>query len=248
MIFTVNKEDERKTGVYCITNTINNKIYVGSTSANFRHRFLQYRSGFKRKLDNQPVLYRAFNKYGFDNFKFEVLCICSKEDCIKMEQFYIDKGVDYNCCLVAGSLLGLKHSKNSKTRTIIRGDHHDAVAVDKYSKTGKFISTYTSITGACEENNIKSKSNIVCSCIGNVYSAGGFRWAYKGEKLNDRPNRLGKHRVALYNDDGFYKEFKSQGDCARYLISVGNTSCGQGNVSNAIKRKIKIYNYNIKNI
>ena len=65
MVFKVEKEHWRKIGVYCITNNINNKIYIGSTTTNFRHRFLQYRSGFIRKLDNQPILYRAFNKYGF---------------------------------------------------------------------------------------------------------------------------------------------------------------------------------------
>ena len=134
MEFKIKKEFWRKTGVYCIKNKINNKFYIGSTSVNFRHRYLQYKSAFKKGIRNQPILYKAFDKYGFENFEFNIICICLKEDCIKMEQLYIDKGTDYNSCLVAGSLLGFKHSENSKTRTITGGRHHCSKPVYKFSK------------------------------------------------------------------------------------------------------------------
>lgn len=94
MEFKIKKEFWRKTGVYCIKNKINNKFYIGSTSVNFRHRYLQYKSAFKKGIRNQPILYKAFDKYGFENFEFNIICICLKEDCIKMEQLYIDKGTD----------------------------------------------------------------------------------------------------------------------------------------------------------
>lgn len=186
MNFNVKIKEERLIGVYKIRNIINNKTYVGSTSTNFRHRYLQYKSGFKRKLDNQPVLYRAFRKYGFDNFEFTILKICKKEECLKIEQIYINKGTDYNTCLVAGSLQGLIHSNNAKTRTVIKGKHHCAVKVNMYSLSGDFIKPFNSLIEAKEFANIKSSSNISECCKGNLFSSGGYRWSYKGEELFNR--------------------------------------------------------------
>lgn len=186
MIFKVKKENWRKTGVYCVTNLINNKIYIGSTSTNFRQRFLQHKSDYKKKKQKIPILHKAFDKYGYRNFAFSIMFICPKKDCIKMEQFYIDKGVDYNACLIAGSLLGFKHSEDSKTRTVIKGKHHCATKVDMYSLNGEFIKSFDSMTDAQECMGIKSKSNISQCCKGKVFSAGGFRWSYHNKELSNR--------------------------------------------------------------
>lgn len=48
MIFNVKEEDCRKIGVYSITNNINNKLYVGSTTTNFKHRYLQYKIDYSK--------------------------------------------------------------------------------------------------------------------------------------------------------------------------------------------------------
>ena len=244
MEFNVEKEDWRKIGVYCITNKINNKFYIGSTTTNFRHRYLQYKSGFLRKLDNQPILYRAFRKYGFENFSFVIMCVTSKENALLMEQFYIDKGTDYNSCLIAGSLQGYIHPPTSKTRTVIKGDHHCAVKVDMYSLKGEFIKSFDSVKEGAEEAKIKSKTNITQCCEGQVFSAGGFRWTKKGQVLNSRPNRLGKCKVALRKGD-FYKEFDSQKEAGFYLISLG-FKANQGRITRSInKTSEKVYGYTI---
>lgn len=187
MEFKVDANNWRKIGVYSITNTINGKIYIGSTTTNFRHRYLQYKSGFLRKLDNQPVLYRAFRKHGFENFTFEVLCITDRENTLEMEQFYINKGTDYNSCLVAGSLSGFKHSKTSKTRTIIGGLHHCAKPVYQFTKDGIFIKKHLSIVDALKSLNKSKKgsSHITQSCVGNSISAFGYRWSFS-DTLDDR--------------------------------------------------------------
>ena len=52
---------------YIITNLINSKCYVGIT-VNTHKRWLDHRHGRGSKL-----LYRAFNKYGIENFLFEVI-------------------------------------------------------------------------------------------------------------------------------------------------------------------------------
>ena len=247
MLFKVEKSNWRKIGVYCITNLINKKIYIGSTTTNFRHRYLQYKSGFIRKLDNQPILYRAFRKYGFENFSFELICITSKENTLVMEQFYIDKGTDYNSCLIAGSLEGFKHPENSKTRTVVGGKHHSSKAVTKYDKKGNFIKTYASIIEACEDNNIKSKSNIIQCCKGKVFTAGGFRWSYRNEKLVSRPNRKGKHKIKVFNESE-ENIFISHKEVVDFFNEKGFKKVKQGAVSNAIRLKNKLYNFKLEKV
>ena len=245
MIFNIKEEDCRKIGVYSITNNINNKLYVGSTTTNFKHRYMQYKSGFLRKLDNQPVLYRAFRKYGFENFTFEILCITDKENALTMEQFYINKGVDYNSCLIAGSLAGFRHPYNSKTRMVRGGEHHCAIGIDMYSLEGEYIKSFDSITDAQESTNIKSKSNISQCCKGKVFSAGGFRFSLKGKNLNNRIKReFGTKKIAL-SKNSFYKEFHSQKECSEYLKRIGYLKCNQGLVSAAYNRNGFTYNYKI---
>jgi hypothetical protein len=164
-----------------------------------------------------------------------------------MEQFYIDKGTDYNSCLIAGSLLGFKHSETSRTRTIIGGLHHSAVKVDKYSIEGVFVQSYDSVTDACIDNGIISKSNIIQCCKGKVFSAGNFRWSFQGIKLIKRPNRLGKHRIKI-SKDNFSKEFNSHGEAVKYFNSIGFDKVKKGAISNAVRLNNKLYNYKIEKI
>ena len=61
-------------GIYKITNLINNNAYIG-LSTNIKARWSSHRSnGFNSNSQeyNYP-LYRAFRKYGIENFAFEVL-------------------------------------------------------------------------------------------------------------------------------------------------------------------------------
>lgn len=72
-----------KTGViYKITNLINNKSYIGQTTQEPKDRFYQHRKNSiteGSKEYNYP-LYRAFRKYGLDNFLFEVIATNINQD------------------------------------------------------------------------------------------------------------------------------------------------------------------------
>lgn len=71
-------------GIYKITNTINNKVYIGQ-SVNIEQRFNKH----KRSKKNYP-LYNDFKLYGIENFTFEILCECSKLDLTKYEIYFIN--------------------------------------------------------------------------------------------------------------------------------------------------------------
>lgn len=84
--------------IYKITNKINNYIYIGLTQ-NFKQRMLSHINlAFNNKKYNESynkLLYRAFRKYGLDNFSFQVIHKClTEEELYEKEKFYISK---YDC-------------------------------------------------------------------------------------------------------------------------------------------------------
>lgn len=57
--------------IYKIENLINHKIYIGQTN-NPQRRFSEHRAkGYE--INTHKVLYYAFDKYGIDNFSFEII-------------------------------------------------------------------------------------------------------------------------------------------------------------------------------
>lgn len=247
MVFNVSKEDKYKTGVYVIRNMLNKKIYVGSTSNNFYTRFHQHKSGYLNNNHQGVILKKAFEKYGFENFIFEILCVCEKEECIKMEQWYIDKGVDYNCALIAGSLLGYSHPSGSKTRTIVGGLHHGAVKVFRFSLLGEYVDNFPSISEAISFLKVSRKglSHITQACKGITYSAFGFRWSFTPNIIN-RPPRINRRKCIVINNGEITKEFSGQYEAANFIKSLG-FKCNQARISRSIlKTGEKVYGFTIK--
>jgi len=73
-------------GIYKFTNKVNHKIYIGK-SVNVYGR---YESHKKTALSGKKTLfYNALRKYGIDNFDFEIIKECSREELNEYEKFYI---------------------------------------------------------------------------------------------------------------------------------------------------------------
>jgi len=113
------KENRRKSGIYCWTNLINGKIYVGS-SVNLGERFYRY-----YKIDflmevlkrSRSKIYSSILKNGYSNFQLDILEYCNKEDLLKREQYFIDLlKPGYNILNSASSSLGLKHTAETKKK------------------------------------------------------------------------------------------------------------------------------------
>lgn len=79
---------EVKTGIYKITNTLNQKVYIGQ-SVNVAERWKQH---IKRALGAEPPtqnkLYPAMQKDGVWNFTFEIVEICEKSQLNEREQYW----------------------------------------------------------------------------------------------------------------------------------------------------------------
>jgi group I intron endonuclease len=110
------------TGVYQILNLVNGKRYVGSAAISFVKRWRDHKWSLKKNKHHSKHLQRAWNRYGEENFEFEILGCCNPKDCILWEQKFIDKyktanrKFGYNIYPIAGSPLGNKLSKETKAK------------------------------------------------------------------------------------------------------------------------------------
>lgn len=105
-----------KSGIYIIRNIVNNNIYIGSATS-LQGRKATHFSLLRNKKHYNLHLQRAYNKYGFDSFNFEILEYCLPESLIMKEQYYIDKfNPYYNIAKIAGNTLGVKCSDETKLK------------------------------------------------------------------------------------------------------------------------------------
>ena len=75
-------------GVYKITNLINQKSYIG-ISVDIDDRWGQHLDKYNWKREPNKLLYKAFKKYGVENFKFEVLEECAITELSQKEKEYV---------------------------------------------------------------------------------------------------------------------------------------------------------------
>ena len=59
--------------IYCITNLINGKKYVGKTTQTIEQRFKEHCRDSRKEVYKKRPLYDAMRKYGVENFKVEQL-------------------------------------------------------------------------------------------------------------------------------------------------------------------------------
>ena len=77
--------------IYKITNTINNKIYIGQTIKNIENRFKEHVYAAEHTRLNTKLA-NAIRKYGEENFKIEKIdTATSKDELNAKEIFWIKK-------------------------------------------------------------------------------------------------------------------------------------------------------------
>lgn len=77
-------------GIYKITNKINGNAYIGLSvdiKRRWKDHFQRYKDSSNKEYEK--VLYKAFRKYGIENFDFSVIEECSLEELRKKEKYWI---------------------------------------------------------------------------------------------------------------------------------------------------------------
>lgn len=97
-------------GIYKITNTVNDHIYIGS-SCSLRHRIGRHFTDLRGNHHDNRHLQAAFNKYGEASFVWVVLELVEPDQLLALEQKYIDETKpQYNIAMVAGTCRGVVRS------------------------------------------------------------------------------------------------------------------------------------------
>ena len=76
--------------IYKITNTLNGKVYIGQTIKTIQKRFTQHKNNSNKEYFSQIVLYKAFNKYGIENFTCEEVEEVPNEELDEREKYWIE--------------------------------------------------------------------------------------------------------------------------------------------------------------
>jgi len=90
-----------KPGIYKITNTVNNKIYIGCAS-NIRTRVNGHLYDLRRNMHSNSYLQKSWNKYGESIFVFKTHELCDIKDLHMREHFWVttldclNKSIGYN--------------------------------------------------------------------------------------------------------------------------------------------------------
>lgn len=75
--------------VYIIQNIIDGSIYIGKAN-DINKRWSQHKNNHLKGKFASSYLYRAFNKYGFDNFTFQVLeYFETSKEALEAEKWYV---------------------------------------------------------------------------------------------------------------------------------------------------------------
>lgn len=145
-------------GVYCITNTITNKKYIGS-SKNIYSRVKLHLSHLRKNKHHSPYLQNTFNKYGEDSFVTTIIEICENnvKTLRKLEKTKIDElKPEFNVMQNPVTWEITKESKLKISETLKRKyksgeikpyyNYDKATALDLYNFKEELIGTYPSIS------------------------------------------------------------------------------------------------------
>ena len=188
------------TGVYCIKNKINGKLYIGSTTQGFNIRKGRHIRSLNQGNHHSAILQKAWNKYGEQAFQFIILEKVMPEHCITREQWYLNwYPNEYNISKIAGSCLGVKMSDETKKKlsAIHLGMKHTIDTKIKIGLAGK---------GRKYSQQAKTKISIARMGVGN----GMFQ---KFGKLNPASRPVLCYDSILKS----IREFDCIKDCARHL-------------------------------
>lgn len=221
------------TGIYTITNLIDNKIYVGY-SIHIKKRLYSHLYKLKLKLHVNSHLQRAFSKYGEENFQFEILEECDKSFLTSQENYWCNilnthnRRFGYNILPTNPDYKLNKHSEETKNKIrlsqlnikdYIKRAHYalsckkPPIKITEFSFDGNIIKEWNKISDASKFYNIDPAGIRNC-CKRKINNYKGKYWRYKNE-LFEGNSKITRRKKVIRNEDN--KIFNSISDAAKDL-------------------------------
>lgn len=207
--------------IYKITNLTNGKVYIGQTNGNGSGRRRAHLSLLRRGVHKNCHLQNAFNKYGEENFNFEVICRCPLDKLDEIEIKIIAEQKELgNCYNIENGGKFLKiidsYTKEKIGEAISKKHREDNIFRKNYLRlhARKIIclnnmKIYESIKDASQELNLELKRIDQVLYGNNKYTKGEngvlyqFEYyqedkEYKMKELEENP-RTAKRKVVCVN-------------------------------------------------
>lgn len=206
--------------IYKITNSKNNKIYIGSTK-NFEKRKKQHIYLMKNNKHHSVYLQNFYNKYNDVSFSFKILKIVnSKEDLLKLEQHFIDTYKSYN------PKFGFNEAKVVKNSSIYK-------PVYQYDCKGNFLKKFEDVTLVATTFNMSKDS--IYRALKLKVKIKNFYFSYEKKKIL----KVNNFYYVQYNKKGdFIKSYNSLKEIKEKIPNVNKS-----NIIEAIKNRILAYNF-----
>lgn len=134
----------KTSGIYKITNIINNKLYIGQAK-NIHLRWLEHKCRLRNNYADNSYLQNAWNKYGENAFSFEVLEECSISELNNREAFWmkelnsLDRKFGYNLSCQETNRTILSKETRTKISVANTGRQHSKERNKKISDSKKGI-------------------------------------------------------------------------------------------------------------
>ena len=185
--------------------------------------WIVHKCKLNKNIHSNKFLQNSKNKYGIDNFRFEILFTCPKEDLIRVEQYCINNyNPEYNLCRIAGSSLGKKMPDDSNVI---------AAVYQICPQSLKPINTFRSMTDAALFVNVKP-THISLACKKKNATSGGYIWRkIKGSTLeNIEPVSFNRIKVSVNQYDLLGNYINSFGSIKEASSSTGVSQTGISSV------------------
>ena len=128
--------------IYKATNLINGKVYIGQTINVLKKRKINHLA--RANKGSEFYFHNAIRKYGFDNFRWQVICICPNIDILnEQEEYYItfydsmnvEKGYNLtsgggNCITSESTRMKISKLKSGKNHPMY-GKKHSKESIQK---------------------------------------------------------------------------------------------------------------------
>lgn len=224
-----------ESGIYIIRNTLNDKCYIGQSS-NLKARWAKHKNFLKNNKHHNKHLQAAWNKYGEENFVFEILEKCPIEELDRKEIDYIRKykthTEGYNLDEGGQGIRGYKHTEEELTKM---REIQNPLEVIQCDLEGTPIQFWRSASQAGKTLGLSIRGiKAVCERRNRQKTIGGFIWVYKQEYDNNqidwdyylvRNIILPKTVLQFDLSMNFIKEWNSLSQIERELgISIGEIS------------------------
>lgn len=183
--------NEYLTGIYKITNRINENFYIGSARISFKKRWSVHQHLLIKNRHKNKHLQRSVNKYGYSNFDFEIVeIVIDQNEILNREQYYIDllKPKYNNTTNVRQPMLG--RTVSEETRKLLSDSHKGKSAWNK----GKSFSVESRLKMSLAKKGLKRK-NIRKGYGKPVIRSDGVQYRNTVEaalSLNVKPNTITK--------------------------------------------------------